>query len=178
MLAAIAFASGNRRNSAGVTMLTRLSVHWAESMTATTVSNGLEKLSSLSTSPMFSSNHSKTDLYLSLVVIRIVDEKRRQHFFVPFFLYFYVRIKSVATPFQKGKSLDASSVCGAASNGSGVFMPFGIAGAPNDACCCVDAAFIAFCCASITRHARMLLNHLPFHSLASMSTLTVYSFPS
>ena len=41
--AASAAGSGQRRNNSGVTMFTRLSVHWAERMVAITSWNGVAK---------------------------------------------------------------------------------------------------------------------------------------
>ena len=42
----MANASGYSGNSRAVTSLTRLSVHWADRIVATSVSNGLEKFNS------------------------------------------------------------------------------------------------------------------------------------
>ena len=50
-------------------MFTRLSVHWAESMTATSNWYSFSKCSSLSAIGMFSSNHARAFSYRSLVFI-------------------------------------------------------------------------------------------------------------
>ena len=67
--AAIEAASGKASNRAGVTMLTRLSVHWAERITATRSWKGLSKRSSEATSGRFSENQPIIAEYLCLSVI-------------------------------------------------------------------------------------------------------------
>ncbi len=67
--AAKASGVGYAAKRAGVTMLTRLSVHWAESMTATRHWKGLAKWSSLSATGMLASNQARILWNRSFVVI-------------------------------------------------------------------------------------------------------------